>query len=67
MKINDTGIYNRCQNPEKAKLFRESNHLNPGPSIQELTHIHGMKISESLSQVEEMMISSVYLYIFYIY
>ena len=34
MKVNDAGICRRCQNPEKAKLYQESNHLNPCPSIQ---------------------------------
>src|SRR6266496_5127007 len=64
MDINDDGICRRCRNPEKAKLFSNLNHLNPGPSIQELACTHGMKIPEPLSQVEEMMISPVYLHVF---
>jgi hypothetical protein len=66
MDINDGGICRRCRNPEKAKILSESNHLNPGPNIQELACTHGMKVQEPLSQVEEMMISPIYLYIFYI-
>ena len=61
MKVNNTGICRRCQNPQKAALFSELNQLNPGPSIQELASSHGLKVPEPLSQVEEMMISPVYL------
>ena len=50
----------------KPRVFSESNHMNPGPSIQELARTHGMKVPEPLSQVEEMMISPVYLLVFYI-
>src|SRR5271169_1161106 len=53
MKVNNAGICQRCQNPQKASLFSESNHLNPGPSIQELAQTHGLKVPEPLSQVEE--------------
>ena len=61
MKVNNTGICRRCQNPQKAALFSKLNHINPGPSIQELASSHGPKVPEPLSQVEEMMISPVYL------
>src|SRR5271169_6712965 len=60
MKVNSDGICQRCQNPQKASLFSESNHLNPGPSIQELAQTHGLKVPEPLSQVEEIMISPVH-------
>ena len=60
MNVNNAGICRRCQNPRKAALFSDLNHLNPGPSIQGLACTHGLKVPEPLSQVEEMMISPVY-------
>ena len=64
MDIDNDGICRRCRNPEKAKVFSELNHLNPGPSIQELACTQGMKVPEPLSQVEKMIISHVYLGVF---
>ena len=66
MDVNPEDICRRCRNPDKAKVFSAANHMNPGPSIQELARIHGMKVPEPLSQVEEMMISPVYSYILYL-
>jgi hypothetical protein len=59
MDVHDD-VCRRCRNPNKAKVFSAANHMNPGPSIQELARTHGMKVPEPLSQVEEMMISPVY-------
>ena len=53
-------ICRRCRNPDKAKVFSAANHMNPGPSIQELARTHGLKVPEPPSQVEEMMISPVH-------
>lgn len=49
----------RCMKPEKAKVFCNLNHMDPGPSIQELARAHEMKVPEVLTQVKEMMISPV--------
>ena len=59
MDINDHGMCRRCRNSKKPEFFSELNHMNPGPSIQELARTHGMRVPEPLSQVEEMMISPV--------
>ena len=58
MDVED-GICRRCRNVEKAKVFCHLNHMDPGPSIQQLARTNGMKVPEVLSQVEEMMISPV--------
>ena len=60
------GICGRCRNVEKAKMFCGLNRTDPGPSIQELARIHGMKVPEVLSQVEEMMISPVIISSFFL-
>src|SRR5436190_21441717 len=52
-------ICTRCRNAKKAEVFCHSNHMDPGPSIQQLARDNGMKVPEVLSQVEEMMISPV--------
>src|SRR5947207_15086852 len=57
MDVED-GISGRCRNG-KAGIFSVMNHMDPGLSIQELAHAHGIKVPEVLSQVEEMMISPV--------
>ena len=54
------GVCRRCSNLKNPLAFHEINRMNPGPSIQELARMHGMKVPEQLSQVEEMMISPVY-------
>ena len=43
---------------EKGTLS-DTNHMNPGLSIQALARANGMKVPEILSQVEEMIISPV--------
>lgn len=59
MNVNEDGICRRCIKENNIRIFDESNHLNPGPSIQELAAVHGLKVPESLSQVEEIMISPI--------
>jgi ATP-dependent DNA helicase PIF1 len=54
-------ICQRCRNPNKANVFSDTNHMDPGPSIQQLALENGLKVPEPLSQVEEMMISPVHL------
>lgn len=60
MDVNRDGICRRCRSEKKALVYSESNKMNPGPSIQEIARTRGMKVPESLSQIEEMMISPVY-------
>jgi len=60
MDVSPEGICRRCKNAAKLNVYSESNNMNPGPSIQELDHQHGMKVPEPLSQVEEM-ISRLYM------
>jgi hypothetical protein len=60
MDVHD-GVCRRCRKPDKANLFSDTNHMDPGPSIQQLAHENGLKVPELLSQVEEMMISPVHL------
>jgi len=58
MDVKD-GICGRCSEVKRAERFCGLNHMDPGPSIQQLARDNGMKVPEVLSQVEEMMISPV--------
>lgn len=60
MNINKDSIYRRCTKENNIRIFDESNYLNPDMNIQELAVLHGLKIPEPLSQVEEIIISPVY-------
>ena len=59
MNVNDDGICCQCTKENNARIFDESNNLDPGMSIQELAAAHGLKVPEPLSQVEEIMISPI--------
>lgn len=48
-------ICRRCRNPQKAKIFSASNHMDPGPSIQELARTNPRTVVSS----GRMIISSV--------
>jgi hypothetical protein len=60
MNVNEDGICRRCTKENNTRIFDESNHLDPGMNIQELAALHGLKVPEPLSQVEEIMISPVH-------
>ena len=62
MDVDASGICRRCRNlkPAKKGTLSDTNHMNPGLSIQALARVHEMKVPEVLSQVEEMMISPVH-------
>ena len=63
--VDASGICGKCRKSKKAvEVFSNTNHMDPGLSIQALAHANGMKVPEILSQVEEMMISPIQCSIF---